>query len=255
MIPSFSRAPLRSRLWYLPLIAVFLLGAADSKKKGCSCKPDEEPVEEEAVVEVQAVEVPLQVTSIDPATGEAGQRFDARVYGSAFEAGARVHIGDMQGMNPRVVDDNTISLTVPGMSEGTYDVIVTNPGGDRATLRRGMRIESSLPDCSFLRLYFEFDQARLVSDASVALDGFMECYQATQSRITIEGHCDERGTVEYNLALGQRRAAAVERYMATRGVSSSRLESLSYGEERPVDQGHSESAWSHNRRVDIYVGN
>jgi len=255
MIPSLARAPSRSRLWYLPLIAVFLLGAADTKKKGCSCKPDEEPVVEEAVVEVQPVEVQLQVTSIDPARGEAGQRFDARVYGSAFQAGAHVHIGDLQALGPRVVDENTIALSVPAMDEGTYDVIVTNPGGDRATLRRGMRIESTLPDCSFLRVYFEFDQASLVTDATGALDGLMECYQSTHSRITVEGHCDERGTVEYNLALGQRRAVTVERYLATHGVSSSRLESVSYGEERPVDPGHNDSAWAHNRRVDIYVGN
>jgi len=255
MIPSRARAPSRSRLWYLPLIALCLLGAKDPNKKGCSCKPEEPPVEEEVVVEVQPVEVPLQVTSIDPATGESGQRFDARVYGSAFQAGAHVHIGDLQALSPRVVDENTIALTVPGMDAGTYDVIVTNPSGDRATLRRGMRIESSLPDCSFLRLYFEFDQARLVPDATTALDKFMECYQTTSSRITVEGHCDERGTVEYNLALGQRRASTVERYLATHGVSSSRLESISYGEERPVDPAHNESAWAHNRRVDIYVGN
>jgi peptidoglycan-associated lipoprotein len=75
------------------------------------------------------------------------------------------------------------------------------------------------------------------------------------ARIRIEGNCDERGSREYNLALGQRRAEAVKKVMTVLGVSDSRIETTSYGEEKPVAQGHDEQAWSQNRRADIkYAG-
>ena len=75
------------------------------------------------------------------------------------------------------------------------------------------------------------------------------------SKIRIEGNCDERGSREYNLALGQRRAEAVKKVMTVLGVQDGRIETVSYGEEKPVGQGHDESAWAQNRRADIkYAG-
>jgi len=71
--------------------------------------------------------------------------------------------------------------------------------------------------------------------------------------ITIEGHCDERGTAEYNLALGERRAAAVKTYMVSLGIAESRLRTVSYGKEFPFDQGHSDDAWSKNRRAHFVI--
>ena len=67
--------------------------------------------------------------------------------------------------------------------------------------------------------------------------------------VQIEGHCDERGTVEYNIALGHRRSQAVKDYLVSLGVDASRIDTVSYGEERPADSGHDESAWSKNRRA------
>jgi len=72
-----------------------------------------------------------------------------------------------------------------------------------------------------------------------------------EDRILIEGHCDERGTVEYNLALGERRAGAVKSYLGDGGLDESRIEIISYGEEKPADMGHDEQAWSKNRRVEL----
>ncbi len=68
-------------------------------------------------------------------------------------------------------------------------------------------------------------------------------------KIVIAGHCDERGTIEYNLALGDRRAMAAQQELAARGIDSSRISTISYGEERPVDPGHGEEAWAQNRRA------
>jgi peptidoglycan-associated lipoprotein len=73
--------------------------------------------------------------------------------------------------------------------------------------------------------------------------------------LLIEGHCDERGTIEYNLALGERRAEAVKRYMTSLGVESSRFSTISYGKERPLETGHNETVWFKNRRAEFRIVN
>jgi peptidoglycan-associated lipoprotein len=70
-------------------------------------------------------------------------------------------------------------------------------------------------------------------------------------QIRIEGHCDERGTVDYNLALGERRARSAQQYLGDLGVPTRRMSTISYGEENPVDRGHSENAWAKNRRAEF----
>jgi len=72
-------------------------------------------------------------------------------------------------------------------------------------------------------------------------------------KIQIEGHCDERGTTEYNLALGERRASSVKKYLVSLGITSDRISTISYGKERPSDRGHNEQAWAKNRRAHIIV--
>jgi peptidoglycan-associated lipoprotein len=100
--------------------------------------------------------------------------------------------------------------------------------------------------------YFDFDQYTLKAEAQAPLAAHAAFLAANPSaKIRIEGHCDERGTTEYNMALGERRAKAVERFLTINGVSAGQLEVVSYGEERPVDAGHDESAWAKNRRAYI----
>ena len=101
--------------------------------------------------------------------------------------------------------------------------------------------------------YFEFDRSDLSAEARAALvhhANHLKDNPSTSYRL--EGHADERGTREYNLALGERRAQAVERYLQVQGVASRQLETISYGEENPVDSGSSDSAYSRNRRVEIH---
>jgi peptidoglycan-associated lipoprotein len=101
-------------------------------------------------------------------------------------------------------------------------------------------------------IYFEFDQSTLQPDSRRILDAHIAlANQMTGISIRLEGHADERGTREYNMALGERRANAVASYMAGGGVSSSRMEAVSYGEERPVASGSGEANWAKNRRVEI----
>lgn len=99
--------------------------------------------------------------------------------------------------------------------------------------------------------YFEFDSSDLKPEAMRALDVHARDLQSAGSRIVLEGHTDERGTREYNMALGERRAKAVQRYLVLQGVSPAQLELVSYGEERPVADGHAEAAWAQNRRVEL----
>ena len=101
-------------------------------------------------------------------------------------------------------------------------------------------------------VYFEYDQFNLTSKSIQALKGVAELMNRNQKIIiSIEGHADERGTREYNLALGQRRAESVANYLIANGVKRSRLITKSYGEERPLSLGSNDIAWSKNRRVEI----
>ncbi len=99
--------------------------------------------------------------------------------------------------------------------------------------------------------YFEFDSSALTQDAIERLNAHIALLQKTDRSVRLEGHTDERGTREYNLALGERRANSVRDYMVANGIASFRIETVSYGEERPVAYGSGEANWSQNRRVEL----
>lgn len=100
-------------------------------------------------------------------------------------------------------------------------------------------------------VYFGFDEFSLSAASRAVLDAHIALAKTTDTSVRLEGHTDERGTREYNMALGERRAKAVADYMAANGVASYRVETVSYGEERPEAQGSGEATWSQNRRVVI----
>ncbi|HTK68189.1 MAG TPA: peptidoglycan-associated lipoprotein Pal [Candidatus Eisenbacteria bacterium] len=98
--------------------------------------------------------------------------------------------------------------------------------------------------------FFDYDAADIRNDAKDALTNNGKYLSSHgSSNIVIEGHCDERGSVEYNLALGERRARAAKDFLVSYGVPATRLTTISYGKERPFDAGHDESAWAKNRRA------
>lgn len=100
--------------------------------------------------------------------------------------------------------------------------------------------------------YFDLDDATLPPDTFSALRAHAERLKSdSELRIVIEGHCDERGTREYNLALGDRRAEALENFLLSAGVSPSQIETVSFGEEKPVTTESNEAAWALNRRAEI----
>ena len=119
----------------------------------------------------------------------------------------------------------------------------------------GSGVDGALSEEAALRaittFYFEFDSSDLKPEAMRALDVHAKDLKGNGARVVLEGHADERGTREYNIALGERRAKAVQRYLVLQGVSPAQLELVSYGEERPVATGSDDSAWAQNRRVEL----
>ncbi len=104
------------------------------------------------------------------------------------------------------------------------------------------------------KIYFGFDSSTLSDKARQTLSkNFAILKQHPRGKITVEGHCDERGSDAYNLALGQRRAQAAINYLTTMGIPPERLAPLSYGKEKPADPGHDETAWTRNRRDEFVV--
>lgn len=105
-------------------------------------------------------------------------------------------------------------------------------------------------------IYFAFDRYDLSTEAKSTLDRKVAFLNDNrEARVQIEGHCDERGTTAYNLALGERRANSAKTYLETAGVNASRLTTISYGEERPADPGNNEAAWAKNRRAQFVIQN
>lgn len=103
-------------------------------------------------------------------------------------------------------------------------------------------------------IYFEYDADELRDDARASLDAKIAVMNANPGlRIKVNGHCDERGSDEYNIALGRRRAEAAKRYLTDRGIDASRIETSSFGRERPAVQGTGEEAWSKNRRDEFEI--
>jgi peptidoglycan-associated lipoprotein len=103
-------------------------------------------------------------------------------------------------------------------------------------------------------IYFDFDKSNVRADQTANLEGNANYLkEKADLKICIEGHCDERGTEEYNFALGQRRASSVREFLISRGVAADRLSIVSKGEEEPADPGHNEAAWAKNRRAIFIV--
>ncbi len=99
--------------------------------------------------------------------------------------------------------------------------------------------------------YFDFDQSALAPETQAALGAQANVLRNQGGAVRLEGHADERGSREYNLALGERRAKAIANYLILQGIDRSRIETVSYGEERPAALGSDEESWSRNRRVEL----
>ena len=130
----------------------------------------------------------------------------------------------------------------------TYSITATGEGG---TATSSATVKVIPPGAVMLEnIYFDFDKSFIRNDAKPILEKVAAHMKKTpEAKLQIEGHCDERGTSEYNMALGQRRADSTKKYLVNLGVDGSRLSTITYGEEKPADPGHNEKAWAKNRRA------
>jgi peptidoglycan-associated lipoprotein len=123
-----------------------------------------------------------------------------------------------------------------------------------ANANTGSMSAANLRSALTATVHFEYDQSDLRAEDKAILDAKVPILQANPGvAIRVGGHTDERGSDEYNLALGQRRAAAAKAYLVQHGIPATRIETISYGEERPVAQGADESAWAQNRRAEFEI--
>ena len=142
---------------------------------------------------------------------------------------------------------NTSSDSGGTTSAGTTSAGTTSAGG--ASSIGSIRTPDELLAKVGSTIYFDYDQSSLTSEAQATLDRQAAFLKASPSfRLVIEGHCDERGTREYNLALGDRRASAVRDYLVAKGINASRLSTISYGKERPSVGGSNDTSYALNRR-------
>lgn len=162
-------------------------------------------------------------------------------------------------------DDDATSLSSDGASDAfTYDEdgnIIKEGDGAYSVDGKDLEVFTVMPDTpdnarAYDRVFFSYDSAALTGDSREVLDMQAKWLRDnTDVRITIEGHTDERGTREYNLALGEKRANAVRNYLTASGVSRNRISVVSFGKERPVSYGNSGSAHAKNRRAVTVLNN
>jgi peptidoglycan-associated lipoprotein len=118
----------------------------------------------------------------------------------------------------------------------------------------GRTLDEINADSPLEDIRFDFDSAVLTAGSRATLESHASWLRSYPTvTLLVEGHCDERGTVEYNLALGERRAAAAMEYLVSLGIPMTRLKTISYGKEFPLDPGHNEDAWARNRRAHFQI--
>jgi len=151
----------------------------------------------------------------------------------------------------RALRSNIISIGVTGLLAGCQQPqAATTPGEAPETATEANDRACAEIVAAADRVFFEYDSAQLRPDARATLDALAaRMQQLPQCRFEIEGHCDERGTREYNLALGEKRANVVMSYLAALGVDATRLQTTSYGKERPAVTGTGDEIWAKNRRA------
>ena len=238
-----SRSLYRTGLFVMLAAAVFTVGCAKKRVAPPPPPPAPAPAPARPTVTLQAS--PTSINKGESAT-LSWNSTDATQLTIAPE------VGDVTAQG---------STKVSPSNSATYTITATGPGGS-ASATASVTVNAPPPppppagpsdDELFLRevrdAYFDYDKADLRPDARASLSktaDFLKNYP--RFRVTIEGHCDERGSTEYNLALGDRRASAVKQYMVSLGISADRLTTVSYGKEKPFCAESNESCWQQNRR-------
>lgn len=150
---------------------------------------------------------------------------------------------------------NSVNYPDTGSSEGTLDDTTNRQNGSFGQGEQSdeYKRQHGRSSAQFQPVYFDFDQSNIRQDMTQNLVANANYMKSSSESIVIEGNCDARGTNEYNLALGERRAINAKKYMVDLGVNASRIRTVSYGEERPLFEGQDESSYQYNRRDDFVI--
>jgi peptidoglycan-associated lipoprotein len=125
---------------------------------------------------------------------------------------------------------------------------------DKAKKEAAAKAAAILTELQIADIYFDFDKYNLKPEAQEILKKGAPAYlKYSDYKLVVEGHCDERGTAEYNLALGEKRATEAAKYLVDLGIEKARIKTISYGKEMPLDKGHDEAAWAKNRRAHFVI--
>ncbi len=157
---------------------------------------------------------------------------------------------------PKKPEEATQPATRPAAAEAQKGTAqsATSPSTEKAEEPKAER--SAEAQEGLRPIYFDFDKSNIRDDVKPVMKANADWLKANPKvRIKIEGNCDERGTIEYNQALGQRRAASAKRYLTDLGVSARRISLISYGKEKPLCTDHTEDCWQKNRRDDFVASN
>lgn len=169
-----------------------------------------------------------------------------------------VSCGKKQVETDPAAGEETVETTDAADDTATDDVTIDDSAmasdEDTQTSDDADAVAMGRDDFENVDIYFAYDSSAIMDSEISKLDAKVEWLNANpDATIKIEGHCDERGTTEYNLALGDRRAERAKSFLVNSGVDASRISTISYGEEQPVALGHNEDAWSKNRRSHFII--
>jgi peptidoglycan-associated lipoprotein len=246
------------KILLLALGFCFLLFAAACKKKIASAPPPPPPVKQAAPAPPKPV---ITVFAASPASIERGQSSTLRwSVSNADNVAITPGIGSVQTAGNRSIYPNsttTYTLTAKGpggSADDTASVSVTIPAPTAAAAPASKSLSELLARTG--DAFFDYDKSTLRPDARTALSQdattLREIFKDFQSaKVAVEGHCDERGSAEYNLALGDRRAKEARDYLVEFGVPAAQLTTISYGKERPQCSEHNEECWQKNRRAHL----
>lgn len=233
------------------LVSLAFIGIGLSLLPGC--KKDIKDTPEETPV---PVETPLVLQSIDPREGFNDQPVAVALTGKGFVNGATVYLGATAIPQVAFVSSSVLRVVIPpGQEPGDYDMKVVNPGGKESTLKAIFRMSKPQPKeiiCDLENVYFDFDASSLSESARTVLQREADCLRKKgYTKLEVSGHADERGSTDYNIALGEHRAVEVKNYLTSLGLSG--IVTISYGEEKPLDLSGGEAAWSKNRRAELRI--
>lgn len=180
-----------------------------------------------------------------------GKNFDKKAATKLSKSGKEI-----EGSNTDVASDDNVTTTfdLKDQEPGVYDVIVTNPDGKSGVLAGGFTIEKIMTEKLLKSIFFDFDKYNIRPDQAPRLDYNLDLLKEYKKNyVILDGHADERGTREYNIALAGRRAETVKKLLVQNGFDPDKITINAYGEDYPVKKGHNESSWWYNRRVDISI--